>query len=371
MISGSFFPSCSVLASLAALVVIAASLVGCGSNPKPSPEPSPSADKSVVTLSNGVSMPLLAAGTWQYNDTVAAEEVVAALRAGFKHIDTAYDYGNQVGVGKGLLDSGVKRSDVFITTKVPGCGIQGLGKENCYNNTLNAIKSDLTQLGSAGFPIAYLDLLLIHFPPCMQATGKEKSPTDTVCSKRRTGCTNQQNCEAIAEQWVAVQDMYKKKLVRAVGVSNYCSACFKCFNSQLKPMVNQVQMHVGMGPDPQGFVSFAKKNDMVLQAWSPLGSGGHGSSEILSGELTKGIAKAHGKSTAQVALKWLVTLGASVATKSDNPKHLEEDIALFDWDFTAAEMTSLNAADFAKNNTPSFLCDDVSPHVPEEPTVFA
>merc|ERR1712054_459831 len=108
--------------------------MGCGSSGSSSSKPHSQVKN--VQLSNGVSMPLVAAGTWQYNDSVAEQEVVAAIKAGFKHIDTAHDYGNQVGVGKGLLASGVDRGDVFVTSKVPGCGIQGLGKEDCYNNTL-------------------------------------------------------------------------------------------------------------------------------------------------------------------------------------------------------------------------------------------
>jgi len=98
-----------------------------------------------------------------------------------------------------------------------------------------------------------------------------------------------------------------------------------------------------MGDDPEGFVTRAKEQKIVLQAWSPLGSGGHGIPEILSGNLTTGIAKAHGKSTAQVALKWLVQHGASVATKSSNAQHLAEDLDIFSWDLSEKEMQALDA----------------------------
>merc|ERR1712224_959074 len=95
----------------------------------------------------------------------------------------------------------------------------------------------------------------------------------------------------------------------------------------------------------------------VLQAWSPLGSGGHGNPEILSGNLTKGIAQAHNRSTAQVALKWIVSHGIAVASKSSNPEHLKEYISLFDWELTREEMSALDNASFAKKDTPSFMCD--------------
>merc|ERR1712048_1058167 len=125
-------------------------------------------------------------------------------------------------------------------------------------------------------------------------------------------------------------------------------------------MVNQVQLHVGMGPDPQGFKSFADKNGVKLQAWSPLGHGGSGSDEILKGNLTSSIGKKYGKSAAQVALKWLVSHNVSVATKSSNPKHLAENIDIFDFEFTPEELSALDNADFAKADTPSFLCDDTA-----------
>merc|ERR1712054_493909 len=201
---------------------------------------------------------------------------------------------------------------------------------DCYNNTLAAIEEDLVQIG-----IEYLDLLLIHFPPCMSATGHEASPLDTVCHQSLNGCSDSDNCAAIAQQWKAVEEAHSLGLLKAVGVSNYCSACFKCLGkTKLMPMVNQVQMHVGMGGDPQGFLTYSQKNNMVLMAWSPLGSGGHGNPEILAGNLTTSIAKAHDKTTAQVALKWLLQHGAAIATKSSNPTHLKQDVALFDWTLT-------------------------------------
>jgi len=317
-----------------------------------------------VRLSNGVEMPLVSVGTWLYNDTAAAQTVLDGLSVGFTHIDTAFDYGNQKGVGKVLSQwyqtSGKKREDVFVTTKVPGCGIQGLGRDDCYNNTMQLINEDIEQMSAAGSPLKYLDLLLIHFPPCVVAENDPtQGPQASACFAKKTGCSDPRNCAAVRDQWRAVEDAYSNKLVRAVGVSNYCSACFACLGeTSVRPMVNQVQLHIGMGPDPQGFLSFAKKEGFVMQAWSPLGNGGHGNPEILSGNLTMGIAKAHGKSTAQVALKWLVSRGTAVATKSSSLEHLKEDIDLFDWELSADEMKALDSANFAMQDTPSFLCDD-------------
>ena len=120
-------------------------------------------------------------------------------------------------------------------------------------------------------------------------------------------------------------------------------------------MVNQFQLHVGMGPDPQGFLAMNAARGIASQAYSPIGSGGHGSSDILSGPLTTKIAKAHNKTTAQVALKYLVQLNAAAVTKS-LARHLKQDVEPFDWSLTRRDMKELAAATFASDDTPSFEC---------------
>jgi len=318
------------------------------------------ADCPNVLLRNGVSMPILAAGTWQYNDTEAANSVQLALQAGFTHIDTANDYGNQRGVGAGLAESGVDRSRVFVTTKVPGCGLQGVRKEYCAEDTALAISEDLKLLGEK-FPAfgGQVDLILLHFPPCVTSPGPPPtSPSLSTCNKDRTGCSTL-NCVAIQQQWRALQLAYQRQQTRAIGVSNFCSACLECLSGEnVAPMVNQVQLHVGMGPDPQHFISYAASKGIAIQAWSPFGSGGHGSSDILSGNLTTTIAAKYNKSPAQVALKWLTSKGASVATKSSSLDHLRENLDLFDFDLTSDDVAALDGATFASTDTPSFMCDD-------------
>jgi len=116
-----------------------------------------------------------------------------------------------------------------------------------------------------------------------------------------------------------------------------------------------------MGPDPQGFVSTARSEGIALQAWSPLGHGGHGSAEILHGKLTTSIGRAHNKSAAQIALKWILSNSIAIVTKSSNPAHLAENLALFDFELSDTEKRALDAADFASEDTPSFMCDDAAP----------
>jgi len=126
-------------------------------------------------------------------------------------------------------------------------------------------------------------------------------------------------------------------------------------------MVNQVHYQVGMGPDPQGFKTSADKMGIILQAWSPLGSGGNGSSAIMHGNLTTSLGKKYGKSPVQIALKWIVSKNVSVSTKSSNPKHLKENADIFDFEFDAEDVKALDHADFAAKDEPSFLCRDEAP----------
>lgn len=319
-----------------------------------------------VRLANGVLMPSVGLGTWEFNDTGAKAAVQAALEVGFRHIDCAHNYNNQVGIGAGLAASGRKREEVFITSKVPGCGIQGLAKDDCFGNTLRFVHDDLKQLSSSGFPVRYLDLLLIHFPPCMEGDLPSVSnPFLTPCRDKLNGCTDAANCKAIADQWRALELVYRQGLARAIGVSDYCSACFQCLgqDATIAPMLNNVQFHLGMGADPQGALSLARSRDMVLMAWSPLGHGGRGEVPIFERPLTLEIARAHNKSGAQVALKWILSHDVILTTTSAIPEHLVEDLDLFSWDLAPAEVVALDA-DGLHNpsyDTPSFLCSDPSP----------
>lgn len=205
-------------------------------------------------------------------------------------------------------------------------------------------------------------LVLVHFPPCVSAPPGLPSPVVTTCSKNRTGCSAD-NCAALREQWAAMETALSLGLIRAAGVSNYCKSCLEALReAHVKPAVNQVQLHVGMGPDPQGFVSTSRSQGMTLQAWSPLGHGGHGSGEILHGKLTTSIGRAHNKSAAQIALKWILSKSIAVVTKSSNPEHLRENLALFDFALSDAEMSALDAASFSSEDTPSFMCDDTPPY---------
>jgi len=298
-----------------------------------------------ITLNNGVVMPMVSMGVWKYNDTQAYDACKAAISVGFKGIDTAYDYNNQEAVGRCVnetIENGIlSREALFVTTKIPGCGtwpIAGLptpSRANCEADSAKLIDEDLQKLG-----MDHVDLMLLHFPP-------DRAPY---------GCTLFGTCNLMKEQWAAMDDAYKAGKAKAIGVSNYCQSCFECIlpNATVVPAVNQVQFHVGEGADPggHGLVPYLDSIGTVMQAYSAMGQG---SSDLISGPLTTGIGAHYNKSGAQVALKWVTQNKVPLVTKASNPKYLAQDIDLFDFELSAADMKALTSATKPSGN-PSFFC---------------
>lgn len=267
-----------------------------------------------IKLNNGVEMPMISAGTWQYNSTTAEAVVKLSLKVGFTHIDTANDYGNQDGVGRAL--KGVDRSSYFLTTKVP----PSTGAKTTTN-----LEADLTLLG-----LDHVDLVLVHYPPMFS------------------------NCNQMQEQWAAVEAFYKAGKAKAIGVSNYCVSSLKCLEKTwtVTPAVNQIQFHVGMGNDPTGLKSYCDSKGIRAQAYSPLGDG---TSELITGPLVTGIGKAHNMTGAQVSLRWLIENGIPLSTKSTKQSHLQEDLGIFGFSLADTEKSQLDSAT-SPSGKPSFAC---------------
>lgn len=279
-----------------------------------------------VDLNNGVKMPIISLGTWQYNDTVAADAIAKGMEVGFTHIDTAESYKNQVGVGAAL--KGLPRDSFFLTTKTLPC--KALTTEACEAQATSDFLGDLNDLG-----LDYVDLILLHGP-----------------SHTGPGSCNAFSCEKDKGQWAAYEKLYAAGKAKAIGVSNYCNSCLTCLlaNATVVPAVNQFEIHVGMGTDPAGMVSNDKKHGIVPQAYSPLGDG-----TLVSDPRLAAIGKKLGKSGPQVALKWVVQNGWAVSTKADSAEYLAEDLDVFSWNISAADMATLNAATTPANN-PSWAC---------------
>lgn len=275
------------------------------------------ADIPNVTLNNGIQMPMISLGTWQYDDSTAEAAVRLALQTGFNHIDTANNYRNQAGVGKGLAD--FDRNSYFLTTKVPST----LFASTAYAKTTEALEEDLSLLG-----LDYVDLMLIHSPSS--------------------------NCKTTQEQWRALEDFYAAGKAKAIGVSNYCLSSFECISETQKvtPAVNQIEYHVGMGLDPQGIRSYHDTHGVVTQAYSPLGDG---DSTLITGDLVTSIGGSHSWTGAQASMRWLIEAGVPFSTKTTKQSHMQEDLAIFADVLADEEKSQLDVATEPAGR-PSWAC---------------
>lgn len=301
-----------------------------------------------IPLRNGVQMPMIAAGSGAWNSSRTFESFSAALSVGFTALDTAHEYGNQAGVAQALKN--VNRESVFVTTKVPGCmaGRDLLNPFDCRRETKKILEDNLVKLN-----LSYVDLVLLHYPPAPAWLLRSCGELTGSCAMERG-------------QWDAMEEFYRAGKARAIGVSNYCPSCLRCLESADEyPMVNQIAYHVGMGVDPEGFMTYASGRRMVIQAYGSLGNPPLDprdpglSPEILHGNITSSVARAHNKSTVQVALKWIVSQGIPAITKSGNAKHLAEDLDLWSFNFTSKEFADLTSMK-KPSGRPSFVCNGLS-----------
>jgi diketogulonate reductase-like aldo/keto reductase len=255
---------------------------------------------STTTLNNGVKMPWLGFGVFKVQE---GEEVVnsvkTALEVGYRSIDTAAIYRNEEGVGQAIVESNVPREELFVTTKVWN-GDQG------YEATLAAFETSLNKLG-----LDYLDLYLIHWP---------------VPSKG-----------LYVETWKALEKLYKDGRVRAIGVSNFNVNHLEDLlaNCEIKPMVNQVEYHPVF--NQKELRDFCKKNEIQLEAWSPLMQGG-----LLNDPVLVEIANKYNKSTAQVILRWDIQTGVVTIPKSIKPQRIADNADIFDFELTQEDLNQIS-----------------------------
>ncbi|NFS83897.1 aldo/keto reductase [Clostridium botulinum] len=251
--------------------------------------------KSVI-LSNNIKMPLLGFGTYKVNDgKEVINSVKEALKLGYRHNDTAAFYKNEEGVGIAIKESGIKREDIFLVSKV-------WNTEQGYEKTLKSFENSIKNLQTD-----YLDLFLIHWP---QPLNKET--------------------------WKALEELYKEKKVRAIGVSNFTVNHLKDLinYAEIIPMVNQVEFHPKLVQ--KDLIKFCNDNNIQLEAWSPLMRG-----KIFEIEVLKEIAEKYKKTVSQIVLRWDIQMGVVTIPKSTTPFRIKENAEIFDFELTEEDMKKI------------------------------
>ncbi len=273
----------------------------------------------VLTLNNGVTLPAIGFGVFQSAPDETGDAVAEALRVGYRHIDTAAAYGNEREVGKAIAGSGLAREEVFIETKV---WISDYG----FDETLHAFDKSAGKLG-----VDVIDLLILH-----QALPSAFTKT--------------------LEAYRALEELYADGKVRAIGVSNFMPEHLEKLLTVAKvvPAVNQIEVHPYF--QQKELLAYDTEHGTLNQAWSPIGGitfyrdSGHTSA--LQNATIAAIAEAHGKSPAQVMLRWGIQEGRSVIPKSVKPARIAENFDVFDFDLTDAEIAQIDALDTGKRGGP-------------------
>lgn len=259
------------------------------------------------TLANGVNVPCVGYGTWQTPDgEVTSDCVRAALELGYRHIDTAFAYGNEKSVGEGVRRSGVARSEIFVTTK-------HWVTERGYAKTVKAVETSLQLLS-----LDYIDLYLIHWP----------------CVKKLSPDWKEIN----ADTWRAMETMYRDGKIRAIGVSNFFPEHLDALiaMSEIKPMVNQLEFHPGYTQMEN--VRHSQSCGLLAEAWSPLGSGA-----VLSDPTLNAIAARYGKTAAQLCVRFALQCDVLPLPKSTKPERIAANADVFDFAITDEDMRAIAA----------------------------
>lgn len=262
------------------------------------------ADQTHIALNDGARIPQVGLGVWQTPNDEAAPAVKAALSAGYRHVDTAAVYENEEGVGEGIRQSGIDRSEIYLTTKL-------WNTEQGYDQTLKAFDASLKRLGTD-----YVDLYLIHWPSAHRGL--------------------------FVDTWKAFVKLKKEGRAKSIGVSNFYPEHIEKIIAEtgVTPVINQIELH----PDFQQREAraFHQKHGIATQSWSPLGQG-----KLLGHSAIADIAAKLGRTPAQVIIRWHIDNGLVVIPKSVTPSRISENFKVFDFKLSAEDLDTLNGLDDA------------------------
>jgi 2,5-diketo-D-gluconate reductase A len=304
-----------------------------------------------IRLGNShVHAPMVITGTFQLNETEAYDAVKAASDVGFTGAHCDWTYFNMPGCGKALAEAGVnkgfKRLEFYLQASVGGYGYwwdHFPENSTAAEGTRIQIEQTFEELG-----VDYVDHMFLHMPPQSILSYQSCAKADAAGEKSR---------QETIDQWRVMEEYYFKGKIRSLGVSNFCPDCFDFLeNARVKPVLNQLSQHVGWGTDPLGVWTDNANRGVQVQAYSPLGHGSELDPEVLHGNQTTKVAAAHNRSTAEVALKWLVANDIPLVVQSSNPKHLASDIDLWSWDFTEDEKKELDQPFSETPPAPAWCC---------------
>jgi 2,5-diketo-D-gluconate reductase A len=270
-----------------------------------------------ITLADDVAIPQLGFGVFQVPPDETAKAVSEALSVGYRHIDTATAYRNEAGVGEALRASGIPREDVFVTTKL-------WNADQGHDSTLRAFDASLDALG-----LDAVDLYLIHWP-----------------LPRR---------DAYVETWQAMERIHRDGRARAIGVSNFgVTHLRRLFDEcDVKPAINQIELHPNLAQAE--LRALHAEHGIVTEAWSPLAQGA-----LLSDERVASLASKHGRTPAQIVLRWHLQLGNVVIPKSVTPSRIKENFEVFDFELDADDMAAIAELDTGRRIGPDPETFDVS-----------
>ncbi len=258
-----------------------------------------------LTLENGIKIPAIGFGTWQISQFQAAKCVETAIRTGYRNIDTAASYYNEKQVGEGINRSiqncGIRREELFISTKL-------WNDHRGYDQTMRAFEDSMNKLG-----LEYLDLYLIHWPAVA------RWHDDWRKINRST--------------WKAFEELYRDGRIKAIGVSNFLAYHIEALieDGDIKPMVNQIEYHPGFGQIESA--EYCQRNGIIVEAWSPLGSG-----DVLKDATMKHLAEKYQKSSAQICLRWLLQKNIIPLPKSTHERFMAANLQVYDFEVSDSDM---------------------------------